>query len=149
MFRKLFKKKGQAKTPDVILGVPNHIKKKMDGYAGSNTKTIFADYLKTVGRVQLLAIGDDPWYKKHKDHDWLVEAYDDAEWQHDWPLGKHQYETGLPSLIMATIRDSGKNHIDLHKLVKQIVGIQKKLDKLMKLLDSKEVTMSVKTAMTL
>ena len=149
MFEKYFRKKEQAKAPDVTLGVPEHIKKEMDGYAGHNAKTIFANYLKTVNRVQLLAIGDDPWFKDHKDHDWLIEAHDDEEWERDWPLGKYQYKHGLPDLILSTIAGEGKSHIDLNKLVKQVDGVQKRLDKLLKLLGSKDVTMSIKTALSM
>jgi len=150
MLEKLFRrKKEQAPALDVTLGIPEHIKKRIDGHAGHNAKTIFAEYLKTIGRVHLLYISDDPWYKDHKDHDWLVEAYDAEEWNRDWPLGKYQHESGLPDLIMSTISGQGKSRIDLTKLVKQVEGIQKQLDKLLKLLESKDVTMSVKTALSL
>ena len=150
MLERIFgKKKEPATAPDVTLGVPKDIRDGIDGHAGHNAKTIFADYLKTVGRVQLLAIGDDPWYKDHKEHDWLVEAYDAEEWERDWPLGEYQYKHGLPGLIMSTIEGKGKGHIDLSKLVKQVAGIQKKLDKVLAIIDSNEVTMSVKTALRL
>ena len=155
MFEKLFRKKKEPATaPDVsrVFEIPEDIRKRIAGHAGHNAKTIFADYIKTVSRVHLLSVGDNPWFTEHKEHDWLIEAYNDEEWKRDWPTSKYQYEDMIPDIVMDTIPIQGldkKKPINLGQLVKQVEGIQKKLDRVLKIIENTEVTMSAKTALSM
>lgn len=154
MFDKIFRRKEQAKTPDVTvsLEIPKDVKERIDCLGADSARIVFKDYLKTVNRVQLLCVEDDPWFKKHKHHDYLIEVYNEEEWERQWPMGEYGYETRIPSIVMSTIPLEGldkENPVDIAKLARQVEGIQKKLDKIIKLMESKEVTMSVKTALSL
>lgn len=152
MFESIMKRLGQAKELDVTMSfeIPKSIRKAVDRAKGHEAKTILLDYLTTLNRVQLLCVYDDPWFNAHPHKDWLDEAYWDQEWKRSWPLGKDAYESTIPDIVWETIPINGldkDNPIDLSKLVKQVNGIQKKLDRVLRIIENTEVTMSAKTAL--
>ena len=141
-------------VPDML--PPREIRSKIDVIPveeGSESKQIFAKYLKTVTRVQLMEIQDSVWYKEHLHHDWICEAADDREWELEWPIGKYGYTQRIPDIVRDTLpiktKATPSKRIDLDNIVTQVEGMQKKLDLVARLLEDNEITMSGKTALGL
>lgn len=118
-------------------------------FEGKDGDKKFREWLKGLSRVQLLDIHD---------HDILTGDYWDSYWLEldlrEWPIGNQFRETYL-SLLFSDFNVVGSDKAEksleaiLKRLEPQVAGIQKKLDKLLKIFDDKEVTMSVKTALSL
>ena len=112
--------------------------------AAHEVKQIITKFLKTLNRPDLLAFEDADQFKDAPENvnEWAWEAFTEEEWKRDWPLGKQCYENTIPDLI----RSEMKGYDELKKTVD---GLQKKLDRLAKIVENTEVTMSGKTAINL
>ena len=118
-------------------------------FEGEDGKEKYREWLKSLTRAQLLDIYD---------RDVLADDYWDDYWleqdSRDWPIGK-QFRLTYLSLLFKDFNISGSKKAEksfeaiLERLEPQVAGMQKKLDRLLKIFDSKEVTMSVKTALSL
>lgn len=157
-FRKKKQPEGQVIEPDVI---PKHIMPNREhiialGY--SESLPYFKGFLEGLTRTQLMDFQDSKQFDDTAVEEAAWECANNEEWKRDWPMGKEEYQERIPSIVLDAIpirynRPKDKNDrpidLDLNKLVNQIEGIQKKLDRLMKLVENTEVTMSGKTAINL
>ena len=118
-------------------------------FEGKDGDKKFREWLKGLSRVQLLDIYDKNILVDDYWDDYFLEK--DSR---DWPIGK-QFRLTYLSLLFKDFNISGSKKAErsfeavLERLEPQVAGIQKKLDRLLKIFDSKEVTMSVKTALSL
>jgi hypothetical protein len=99
----------------------------------------FMEYLKKLTRIQMMEINDRNIIPDH-----LWDEYFEVDNTHKYPDGKlsietynsvSDYKTGLETVVK--------------ELVKQVDGIQKKVDRIVKLVENTEVTMSAKTALSM
>jgi len=127
---------------------------------GGTAKRLFIEYLKTLDRVDFLRAGDayqKIWDKDHEMRDWLWEAYNDVEWKLEFPqterlydLFKQEVYENMPIIYTRKKDKNGREQdLDLNKLVLQIDGMQKKLDKLMVLISNAEFKLCGDAAMKL
>ena len=127
---------------------------------GGTAKRLFIEYLKTLDRVDFLRAGDayqKIWDKDHEMRDWLWEAYNDVEWGLEFPQTKQLYDLfkqevyeNMPIIYTRKKDKNGREQdLDLNELVKQITGMQKKLDKVETLISSAEFKLCGKDALKL
>lgn len=142
--------------------IPEHLVQAIEASEdGGTAKNLFIEYLKTLDRVDFLRAGDayrKIWDKDHEMIDWLEEAYNDVEWHLEFPMTKRLYATmesqALEVIPMWYDRGSGKGTskgpiLDLNKLVRQVEGVQKKLDKVEVLIANAEFKLCGKDALKL
>ena len=146
MFERLKRKtKVQVVEPDVrpVHIIPNKYRKKFIemGYA---SKTEISNFLKVLTRTELMDFEDSKQFDGTKAEDAAWEAVSDEEWTRTWPMGKHTYQERIPDIVTDVI-----SKYKLSDLLKQVELIQKKLDRLSKLVENTEVTMSGRTAINL
>ena len=139
-FRKQ-KPKVQAK-PDVI---PPHVMPNREhiiklGY--SESIPYFKGFLEGLTRTQLMDFQDSKQFDGTGVEDAAWEQANNEEWKREYPMGEHEYKERIPDIVKDTI-----SNYKLSDLTKQVAGIQKKLDRLSKLIENTEVTMSGKTAL--
>jgi len=146
MFERLKKWKHQEVQvkPDVI---PKHIMPNREhiialGY--SESKQYFAGFLKGLTRTQLMDYQDSKQFDDTAVEEASWECANDEEWTREYPIGQHGYEERIPSIVRDTM-----GTFDVKKLKEHVEGMQKKLDRLSKLIENTEVTMSGKTALKL
>jgi len=139
-FRKK-KEEVQVIVPDVIPPhvMPNHEHIVKLGY---DAKQYIEGFLEGLTRTQLLDFQDAKQFDNTDAEDASWEASHNREWAFEWPMGKHTYTERIPDIVRDVIGE-----YKLSDLVKQVEGIQKKLDRLSKLIENTEVTMSGKTAL--
>ena len=101
-------------------------------------------FLNTLDRVDLMRFRDVKQFDETDCADAVWEAINDSEWCRDYPMGKYTYQERIPSIVTETM-----GAFDIKKLEKSVDGIQKKLDKIEKLLGKKSITMSIRDALKL
>ena len=127
---------------------------------GGTAKRLFVEYLKTLDRVDVLRVGDaykKIWDKDHEMRDWLWEAYNDVEWDLEFPLTKALYDLfkeqvyeNMPIIYTKQKDKNGREQdLNLNDLVKQIHGMQKKLDKVETLISNAKFELCGKDALKL
>lgn len=138
------KQEVQAPKPDVKLPhiMPNHDNIVALGY--SESIPYFKGFLEGLTRTQLMDFQDSKQFDGTAVEEAAWECANNEEWVRDWPMGKHEYEERIPDIVSNTL-----SKYKLSDLVKQVEGMQKKLDRLAKLVENTEVTMSGKTALGL
>ena len=117
-------------------------------FEGKDGDEKFRVWLKGLSRVQLLELYD---------MDVLTEAHWDIYYEEkdsrSWPIDVDFSQNYIPMLFKdwSTSKYPKEKTFEaiLDRLEPQVQGIQKKLDKLLKLFESNEVTMSLKTALSL
>ena len=144
MLDRFRKNKGQVQEPDVT---PKHIMPNRDhiialGY--SESKQYFEGFLEGLTRTELMDFQDSKQFEGTAVEEAAWETANEEEWKRDYPMGKHEYEERIPSIVLDTISE-----YKLSDLKKQVEGMQKKLDIMTKLVENTEVTMSAKTALSL
>ncbi len=117
-------------------------------FEGKDGDEKFREWLKGLSRVQLLelydmeVLSDEHWDLYYKEKD-----------SRCWPIDVELQQTYLAMVFKdwsTSTRTKEKTfEAILDRLEPQVQGIQKKLDKLLKLFESNEVTMSLKTALSL
>jgi len=117
-------------------------------FEGKDGDEKFREWLKGLTRVQLLELYDIDVLNEGQWDDYFGEK--DSR---SWPIDNDLSENYL-SMVFTDYCTSKKTREKtfeaiLDRLEPQVQGIQKKLDKLLKLLESNDVTMSVKTALSL
>ena len=127
--------------PDVR---PPHIMPNHDHIValGYEAKQYITGFLGDLTRTQLMDFQDAKQFDGTDAEDAAWEAANDEEWKRDWPMGEHEYQERIPDIVKDTISD-----LKLYDLRKQVEGMQKKLDRLAKLVENTEVRMSGKTAL--
>jgi len=141
-FRKKKEQKEQVQPDEIPPHVmPNHEHIVKLGY---DAKQYIEGFLEGLTRTQLLDFQDSKQFDDTAAEDASWEAANDREWRLDWPLGKHTYTERIPDIVSDVI-----SKYKLSDLLKQVEGIQKKLDRLAKLVENTEVTMSGRTAINL
>jgi len=158
---KWFRKNKQEvpeKVPDVI---PAHIMPNREyiialGYSGSIP--YFEGFLETLTRTQLMDFQDSKQFEGTAVEEAARECANNEEWKRDYPMGKDEYESRIPDIVANSlpIRYTRKKDkygklidLDLNELVDQIEGMQKKLDRVTKLLDNAEFKITGKEALKL
>ena len=143
MFERFRKTKVQVIKPDVK---PKHIMPNHEHIVnlGYEAKQYIAAFLKDLPRTGLMDFEDNKQFDGTKAEDAAWEAASDEEWSREYPMGGHTYKERIPDIVRDTMKGFG-----ISKLQKQMDGIQKKLDRLSKLIENTEITMSVKTALKL
>lgn len=143
-FRKT-KQEVQAQ-PDVTEIIPPHIMPNHDNIValGDEAQQYIKGFLDGLTRTQLMDFQDAKQFDETSAEEAAWEASNEREWELDWPMGKHEYEERIPDIVSNTL-----SKYKLTDLVKQVEGMQKKLDRLAKLVENTEVTMSGKTALGL
>jgi len=115
-------------------------------FEGKDGDEKFREWLKSLTRVQLLELEDIGVIPDDWDY-----HYDEVA-SRSWPIDR-EFRQNYLSILLKDYTKSGKekNTLEgiLERLEPQVAGIQKKLDRLLKIFDSKEVTMTVKTALNL
>ena len=145
MFDKLKRKpKVQVVEPDVI---PQHIMPNREhiialGY--SEAKQYFDGFLEGLTRTQLMDFQDSKQFVDTDVEDASWECANDAEWKRDYPMGKHEYEERIPDIVRNTIQK-----YNLDALQKQVMGMQKKLDKVETLISTAKFELCGKDALKL
>ena len=162
MFDKMKRKlKGQVVEPDVKK--PNYIvpedRKERWGKMGYEAKDEILTFLNTLNRCELMSFADAKQFDGIKGlEDAVWEAYNDMEWERDWPLGKETYQERIPEIVLGSIpiqykRKKDKNDrpidLDLNKIVNQIEGMQKKLDRVETLISNAKFELCGKDALKL
>jgi len=118
-------------------------------FEGKDGGKKFREWLKGLTRVQLLELYDmDTMTEEHWD------IYFGEENRRAWPIDRDLRDNSLSRLfkdftISGSKKEENTFEAILDRLEPQVAGIQKKLNKLLKLMESKEVTMSMKTALSL
>ena len=141
-----FRKNKQEKEPalpDVILPhiMPNHDNIVALGY---EAKQYIEGFLEGLTRTQLMNFMDAGQFDGTKAEDASWEAASDREWNLDWPMGKTEYEDRIPDIVRNTI-----DKYKLDGLQKQVIGIQKKLDKVETLISNAKFELCGKDALKL
>ena len=146
MFERFKKPKPEVQviSPDVT---PKHIMPNREhiialGY--SESKQYFEGFLEGLSRTELMDFQDSKQFEGTAVEEAAWESINEEEWKRDYPMGKHEYEERIPSIVKDTM-----GSFDIKKLEEKVVGMQKKLDRLSKLIENTEVTMSGKTALKL
>jgi len=144
MFERFRKKKEpevQVPIPDVK---PKHIMPNHEAIVklGYGAKQYIEGFLEGLTRTQLMDFQDTKQFDGTDAEDAAWEASHNREWAFEWPMGKHTYTERIPDIVTDVI-----SKYKLSDLLKQVEGIQKKLDRLSKLVENTEVTMSGKTAL--
>ena len=117
-------------------------------FEGKDGDEKFREWLKGLSRVQLLELYD---MEVLSDEHW--DLYYEEKDSRCWPVDSELQQTYLAmafkdwSTKTRTKEETFEAVLD--RLEPQVQGIQKKLDKLLKLFESNEVTMSLKTALSL
>ena len=142
-FRKKKQLKGQAVEPD---GIPEHVMPNHENIValGYDAKQYIKGFLEGLTRTQLMDFQDNKQFDGTKAEDAAWEAANDAEWERDYPLGKHSFSERIPDIVKDVI-----NPYKLGDLKKQVEGIQKKLDKVETLISTAEFTLCGKDALKL
>jgi len=118
----------------------------------------FKGFLEGLTRTQLMDFQDSKQFDGTAVEEAAWECANNEEWERDYPMGKDEYESRIPDIVINAlpIRYKRKKDkydkpidLDLNELVNQVEGMQKKLDRLAKLIENTEVTMSGKTAINL
>ena len=117
-------------------------------FEGKDGEKKFREWLKGLTRVQLLELYDmDIMTEEHWD------LYYEEKDSRSWPIDVDFSQNCIPMLFKdwCTSKHPKEKTFEaiLERLEPQVAGIQKKLDKLLKLMESAKVTMSVKTALSL
>lgn len=141
-FRKKKQPEGQAVEPD---GIPKHIMPNREhiiklGY--SESLQYFEGFLEGLSRTELMDFQDSKQFDGTAVEEAAWESANNEEWKREYPMGKHTYTECIPDIVKDTISD-----YKLSDMTKQVAGIQKKLDRMAKLIENTEVTMSGKTAL--
>lgn len=117
-------------------------------FEGKEGDKKFREWLKGLTRVQLLELSD---MEVLSDEHW--DLYYEEKNSRCWPIDVELRQTYLSMVFKdwATSKSPKEKTFEaiLDRLEPQVHGIQKKLDRLLKLLESKDVTMSMKTALSL
>ena len=131
----------------------------VDRTKGSEAKELFMDYLKGLDRVDFLRAGDawpKIWNSKHPLYDWIWEAYSDTEWDLSFPRTKELYELietesyDSSHISYKRPKENGREiDLDLNKLEDAVYGMQKKIDRITKLLSTAEFKLCGKDALKL
>ncbi len=117
-------------------------------FEGKDGDEKFREWLKGLSRVQLLELNDmDVLTEEHWDI-YYVEK-DSRCWPTDSDLQQTYLAMAFKDWSTKTRSAEKTFEAILDRLEPQVQGIQKKLDKLLKLFESNEVTMSLKTALSL
>ena len=101
-------------------------------------------FLNTLDRVDLMRFQDAKQFDGTDCADAVWEAVNDSEWCRDYPMGEYTYQERIPSIVKETM-----GAFDVKKLEERVEGIQKKLDKIEKLLGKKTITMTIREALKL
>lgn len=143
MFERFRKPKVQAIAPDVI---PKHIMPNREEIIsmGYSAKEKITEFLKALSRTELMDFQDSKQFDGTKAEDASWEAANDVEWGHEYPIGEHGYKERIPSIVNDTIAE-----YKLGELKKQVDGIQKKMDRVIYLIENAEFTIKGKEAMKL
>lgn len=138
------KTKEQVIIPDVI---PRHIMPNREhiiklGY--SESRQYFEGFLKDLSRTELMDFQDSKQFIGTAVEEAAWEVSNEVEWTHTYPIGQHGYEERIPSIVKDTISE-----YKLSDMKKQVQGIQKKVDRLIYLIENAEFTIKGKEAMKL
>ena len=145
MFDKLKRKpKVQVVEPDVK---PEHIMPNREhiislGYTES--LPYFKGFLEGLTRNQLMDFQDSKQFDATDVEEAAWECANDAEWMREYPMGKHEYEERIPDIVRNTIQK-----YNLDALQKQVMGMQKKLDKVETLISTAKFELCGKDALKL
>lgn len=118
-------------------------------FEGKDGKTKFRKWLKSLTRVQLLELNDMDVLPEDGSWGDLYDEENRRAWPIDQELRNDYLSEAFNDYAKGPNNDAKTFENTLKRLVPQVEGIQKKLDKLLKLLEGKDVTMSVKTALSL
>ena len=148
MFDKLKRKpkeEVQVIKPDVI---PKHIVPEEQAQKWLaleyGAKGEIESFLNTLDRVDLMRFQDAKQFDGTKCEDAALEAGDNSEWTRDYPMGKHEYQERIPSIVKETM-----GAFDIKKLEERVEGTQKKLDKITTLISNAEFKLCGKDALKL
>jgi hypothetical protein len=72
------------------------------------------------------------------------EVANDVEWENEYPLGKHGYKERIPDIVNDVL-----HKYKLTDMKKQVDGIQKKMDRVIYLIENAEFTIKGKEVMKL
>jgi len=95
----------------------------------------FREMLRNLTRVELLDFED---IYNEEDIDFVWSIFYEVMYEHEWPLKRDTFN-----------EFANNDSIRIDKLDKQVDGMQKKLDKIVQLLEGFQITMSVKDALKL
>ncbi|MHA1290882.1 MAG: hypothetical protein ACTSPB_26145 [Candidatus Thorarchaeota archaeon] len=138
------KPKEQVFIPDVI---PKHIMPDRDyiiGLGHNEAKQYFEKFLAGLTRTELMDFQDSNQFVDTDVEEAAWEAANAEEWKREYPIGKHEYEERIPSIVRDTI-----GSFNIKKLEAKVDGMQKKLDRVHKLLETAEFTIKGKEALKL
>ena len=147
MFDKLKRKpkpEVQVSVPDVI---PKHIMPNREhiialGY--SESIQYFDGFLEGLTRTELMDFQDSKQFDGTAVEEAAWECANNAEWKREYPMGEHEYQERIPSIVKETM----KSH-DIDKLNEKVDGMQKKLDRITTLLSTAEFKLCGKDALKL
>lgn len=118
-------------------------------FEGKDGPTKFREWLKSLTRVQLLELNDMDVLPENGSWGILYDEENSRSWPIDNELRDDYLSMVLNAYAKGPDKDATTFENTLARLVPQVEGIQKKLDRVLKIIENTEVTMSAKTALSM
>ena len=150
--RNIFRVEKRNPLPNHI--VPQELRNAIINAKGSDKKRLIAGFLKNLTRGELMDFEDaDQFAGDDNTNKWILDAYAGEEWRRRWPIGLYGYYTEIPDIIANSApikylrRVADSNAIDINALEDKVNEIQKRLDRIVLIIENSDFLINGKNIM--